>query len=220
MNQDEIMANILLELQQMKEKLSEQNEIIQQLRKENTQLKVENELLKQEIKKLKETTNKDSTNSSKPPSTDDGFKEKASKKDKNTDKKRGGQKGSKGNNLKKSDNPDTIEVLESSTCGKCNHSLLDIEVKSISAKQVFDIPPVKMKVTEFRQHSKVCPCCATVNKPDFPDGLNSYVQYGDNIKTFIAYLNTYQMVPYERITELVGDLTSHTMSSGTVVSTK
>ena len=223
MNQDEIMANILLELQQMKEKLSEQDEVIQQLRKENIQLQEENKqlreeniLLKQEIKKLKERSNKDSTNSSKPPSTDDGFKEKESKKDKNTDKKRGGQKGSTSNNLKKSDNPDKIEVLESSTCSKCNHSLLDVEVKSISKKQVFDIPPVKMKVTEFQQHSKVCPCCAKVNKPDFPDALNSYVQYGDNIKTFIAYLNTYQMVPYERITELVGDLTSHTMSSGTV----
>ncbi len=59
-------------------------------------------------------------------------------------------------------------------------------------------------------------CCEIYNKPDFPDALNSYVQYGDNIKTFIAYLNIYQMVPYERITELVGDLTSHTMSSGTV----
>ncbi len=200
----------------MKEKLSKQDEIIRQLQEENSQLEVENNSLKQEIKKLKESSSKDSTNSSKPPSTDNGFKEKESKKEKNTKRKRGGQKGSTSNNLKKSDNPDIIEVLESSTCSNCSHSLLDVEAKSVSIKQVFDIPPVTMQVTQLEQHSKVCPCCNTVNKPDFPEGLNSYVQYGDNIKTFIAYLNTYQMVPYERITELVEDFTSHKMSSGTV----
>jgi len=223
MNQNKIIENILLELEQMKKKLFKQDEIIRQLQKgnvqlkeENTKLKTENHLLKQEIKKLKESANKDSTNSSKPPSTDNGFKEKESKKDKNINRKRGGQKGNTSNNLKKTDSPDIIEVLESSTCINCNHSLIDVKVKSISTKQVFDIQPVKMQVTEFQQHNKVCPCCSTVNKPDFPDGLNSYVQYGDNIKTFIAYLNTYQMVPYERITELVEDLTSHKMSSGTI----
>lgn len=216
MNQDDIMANILLELQEMKEKISEQNEIILELKEENRQLREENYLLKQEIIKLKEIINKDSSNSSKPPSTDNGFTEKETKKGKNTNKKRGGQVGSRSNNLKKSENPDVIKVLESSTCSNCNHSLLEVEVKSISTKQVFDIPKIQMEVTEFQQHNKVCPCCSTANKPKFPDGLNSYVQYGDNIKTFIAYLNTYQMVPYERITELVEDLTSHNMSNGTV----
>ncbi len=223
MHKNKIIENILLELEQMKGKSSKQDEIILQLREENRELKIENNLLKkenyllkQEIKKLKESANKDSTNSSKPPSTDNGFKEKESKTDKNTNRKRGGQKGNRSNNLKKTDTPDIIEVLESSTCSNCNHSLSDVEAKSISTKQVFDIPPVKMQVTEFQQHNKVCPCCSTANKPDFPAGLNSYVQYGDNIKTFIAYLNTYQMVPYERITELVEDLTSHKMSSGTI----
>ena len=207
MNQDKTIENILLELKEMKNIISNQNEIIKELR-------IENSLLKQEIKNLKESANKDSSNSSKPPSTDNNFKEKESKK--NTNNKRGGQKGNRSNNLKKSDNPDVIKVLENAHCINCNHSLIDIKAKSISSKQVFDIPPVTMQITEFQQHNKVCPCCRTVNKPDFPKGLNSYVQYGDNIKTFIAYLNTYQMLPYERITELIEDFTSHKMSSGTI----
>ena len=85
MHQNKIIENILLELEQMKGKLSKQDEIILQLREKNRELKIENNLLKkenyllkQEIKKLKESTNKDSTNSSKPPSTDNGFKEKES----------------------------------------------------------------------------------------------------------------------------------------------
>jgi len=202
MNQDEMLKNILLELEE--------------LRKENKELREENKLLKEENKKLKEQVNKDSSNSSKPPSTDNKFKEKASSKAKDKNKKRGGQKGRKGSNLKKSDKPDKIEILESTTCINCKNNLEEVEVKSVSSKQVFDIPKVEMEVTEFQQHSKVCPCCKTVNKPEFPVGLNSYVQYGENIKTFIAYLNTYQMVPYERIGELVEDFTSHKMSSGTI----
>ncbi|CAA6809180.1 MAG: Transposase [uncultured Sulfurovum sp.] len=160
MSIEEVMRNILLELEELRE---------------------ENRLLKEEIKRLKENGNKDSTNSSKPPSTDNGFKEKEAKNDKSTSKKRGGQKGRTSNNLKKSDNPDVIEILESFTCSKCHHNLLDVKVKSISKKQVFDIPPVKMKVTEFQQHNKVCPCCRTENKPHFPEGLNTYVQYGRRI---------------------------------------
>ena len=107
-------------------------------------------------------------------------------------------------------------MLEGTVCNNCKHSLEDVEVKSISSKQVFDIAKVKMEVTEFQQYQKICPFCKIVNKPEFPTGLNSYVQYGKNIKTLIAYLNTYQMVPYERIGELVEDFTSHKMSSGTI----
>lgn len=209
MNQDKTMIEILEELQQMKIILSQKDEIIQQLKEENL-------LLKQEIKKLKESAGKDSTNSSKPPSTDNAFKEKESKANKNTKRKRGAQKGHTGSNLKKSDNPDFVKVLQSTTCEECSHNLEDVDAKSVSSKQLFDIPPVVMQVTEFQQETKVCPCCGTVNKPDFPEGLNSYVQYGNNIKAFIAYLSTYQMVPYGRITELIEDLVKHRISSGTV----
>ena len=120
MSQNKTIEKILLELEEMKEKLFKQDEIILQLR--------------EEIKKLKESANKDSNNSSKPPSTDNGFKEREGKQTKNTNKKRGGQKGNRSNNLKKSDNPDVIEILESFTCSKCNHDLLDVKVKSISSK--------------------------------------------------------------------------------------
>lgn len=204
MNKDEIIENILLELKQLKETIVKQDRIIQSLQKEN--------------KKLKEIINKDSTNSSKPPSTDSSFKDKNDTTNEGSKKKqkRGGQKGSTSNNLKKVDNPDIVKILEVSNCTNCNFTLKDIDAVSISTKQTFDIPKIKMEVTEFQQHNKVCPCCNSVNKPDFPNDLNSYVQYGDNIKTFIAYLNTYQMIPYARIAELVEDFTSHKISSGTI----
>jgi len=212
--------------------MTNNNQLLEKILLELTLVKQENVKLKEiivkqdlEIKELKRRLNLDSSNSSKPPSTDDGFKNKnddkndskdKSNKKPNKKKDRGAQKGNPGNNLKRVDNPDKIEILEINSCKNCNHSLENIEAKSISTKQVFDIPKIEMEVTEIQQHSKVCPCCNTLNKPNFPEELKSYVQYGDNIKAFIAYLNTYQMIPYERIIELIEDFTSHKISSGTI----
>jgi len=199
-----------------------QDNLLEKILLELAQIKQENRELKAEIKRLNEIINKDSSNSSKPPSTNDGFKD-ANKNDnskstatKKKKKSRGGQNGRKGTNLKKVNNPDYIEKLEIHSCKNCNHNLEDINSIITGIKQQFDIPKIKIEVTQYQQHSKTCPCCNTVNKPDFPANLKSYVQYGDNIKAFIAYLNTYQMLPYDRISELLEDFVSHKISSGTI----
>ncbi|MEA3314849.1 MAG: transposase, partial [Campylobacterota bacterium] len=199
MNQDNLLEDIYLELKELKEEVTS---------------------LKQEIKRLNEIINKDSSNSSKPPSTDNGFKD-TDKKDSSSDpkdkkRKRGGQTGSKGSNLEKVNNPDSIEVLTVSSCKNCNHSLEDVDSSLISTKQLFDIPKINIEVTEFQLHSKTCPCCSSVNKAQYPSHLKATTQYGDNIKTFIAYLNTYQMLPYDRISELLEDFISHKISNGTI----
>jgi len=203
MIQDNLLEKVLLELAEIKQELLEAKDTISYLKDEN--------------KRLKEIINKDSSNSSKPPSTNDGFKDskKASSNSK-TKKSRGGQKGNTSNNLKKVSNPDHIEKLEINNCKNCNHSLLDVDSKVTGTKQLFDIPQIQLEVTEYQQHSKTCPCCNTINKPNYPANLKSYVQYGDNIKTFIAYLNTYQMLPYDRISELLEDFISHKISNGTI----
>ena len=82
-----------------------QNNLLEKILIELAELKQENIELKAEIKRLKEIINKDSSNSSKPPSTNDGFKDpkKSSSKSTTTKKKpRGAQVGSKGTNLEKS----------------------------------------------------------------------------------------------------------------------
>jgi len=205
MVQDNLLEKILLELDEIKQELSDAKDIIRDLQNEN--------------KKLKEIINKDSTNSSKPPSTDNGFKDKEENKkskSKTIKKKRGGQTGSIGTNLKKVSKPDHIEILEINSCKNCNHNLVDVNSKLTGTKQEFDIPKIKIEVKEYQQHSKICPCCNSINKPEFPSHLKSYVQYGDNIKIFIAYLNTYQMLPYDRVSELIKDFTTHKLSNGTI----
>ncbi len=205
MNRDRIIENILIELKEIKEELSQAKKTIVSLKKEN--------------KRLKEIINKDSSNSSKPPSTNDRFTDPKKSSSNTTTKKkkpRGGQEGSKGTNLKKVNNPDHIEILEVNSCKDCNHDLEDIDSTLISTKQLFDIPPLNIEVTEYQLHSKTCSCCGSVNKPEYPSNLKSYVQYGDNIKILVAYLNTYQMIPYDRISEFLEDFISHKISNGTI----
>ena len=152
MIQDNLLEKILYELAQIKQENIELKEIIA---KQNL-----------ELKELKRRLDMDSSNSSKPPSTNDGFKDpdkkEISSNPKVKKKKRGGQFGSKGSNLKKSDKPNFVEVLLDTVCNNCNHNLEDIDSKLISSKQLFDIPKINIQVTEFQLHSKTCPCCNIV----------------------------------------------------------
>jgi regulator of replication initiation timing len=76
------------------------------LRKENAELKQENILLKIEISELKARLNQNSSNSSKPPSSDYFNRKPAFSK--TSVGKKGGQSGHKGDTLKQIENPDKI----------------------------------------------------------------------------------------------------------------
>jgi transposase len=174
------------------------------------------EELKQRIKELEDKLDMDSTNSSKPPSTDSKLTNKKNPKTKKSKRRRGAQKGHKGNFLKLSENPDTTNMLLPYNCTRCNKSLDNVNNYKIDKRQVYDLPEIKVNVTEYQAHSKICPCCNTINKPKFPNHIKATTQYGENLKSFVSYCNTYQMLPYERITELINDIASHKISTGTI----
>jgi transposase len=193
-NTPEVAATILMKLAQLEEDLIKANV---------------------EIKKLKAIISKDSSNSSKPPSTDNKLTKKSNGKNSTSKKKRGGQQGHTGRTLKMVKNPDKVVVLEVSTCS-CGHSLHNVNTSKVIKRQSFDLPEIKMEVTQFEQHTKVCPNCSSVNTTPFPANVTATTQYGDNMRSFIAYCNTYQMIPYERISEMLEDLTSYRLSNGTI----
>ncbi|MBL0708137.1 MAG: IS66 family transposase [Sulfurimonas sp.] len=168
------------------------------------------------LKRLEEIIGMNSTNSSKPPSTDNKLTKKKKQSTSSSKKKRGAQAGHKGKNLKIVATPDTTEILLPSTCSCCNGSLKNIDSSKFEKRQLFDLPSVKMQVAEYQAHSIECKECHTLNKAEFPENINATTQYGDKLKSFISYLNAYQMLPYERIAETIEDLTSHKMSTGTI----
>ena len=195
-NSSEIAATILMRLVQLEEDLLKANA---------------------EIKRLQDIISKDSSNSSKPPSTDNKLTKEPNSKT-GAKKKRGGQPGHKGRTLKMINNPDKVVILETTVCS-CGHNLNDVQSSKMIKRQSFDLPEIKMMVTQFEQHTKVCPCCSSTNTTSFPKNITATTQYGDNLRSFIAYCNTYQMIPYDRITEMIEDLTSHRLSNGTIYNT-
>ena len=172
--------------------------------------------LEQRIKELEARLNMNSTNSSKPPSTDNKLTKSKKPSSSTSKKKRGAQAGHKGKSLKIVASPDETEVLLPTSCSCCGSSLSDIDSSKHEKRQLFDLPEVKMNVTEYQAHSLECKECHTINKAKFPENIKAVTQYGNNLKSFISYLNAYQMLPYERIAETIEDLTSHKMSVGSI----
>lgn len=174
----------------------------------------ENEIvqLQDDVARLKRT----SRNSSKPPSSD-AYQKPAPKslRKKSKGKKSGGQKGHQGHTLQKVKKPDKIKKHRVHNCEKCNRSLLGEPVKDVEKRQVFDIPPIKVKVTEHQGEIKEC-ACGHVTHAKFPREARQPTQYGNRFKSILVYLNHYQLLPLERTSELCKDLFGHSISEGTI----
>lgn len=171
-------------------------------------------MLKERLKKLEEQINKNSKNSSKPPSTD-GFNKPKSLRKKSL-KPNGGQKGHEGHTLKQTDRPDKIIVHEVSTCKECSHSLNEIEPTVSEKRQVFGFE-IKKVVTEHQAIEKICPQCGIKNKSIFPDDVQCHVQYGSEVKAVATYLSQYQLLPQERICDFFDDIVGIRPSEATII---
>jgi len=166
--------------------------------------------LNERIKHLEDQISKNSSNCSKPPSSDEYNKIPKSSKPK-TDKKPGGQKG---HTLKMSAKVYKIENHPVIICEGCDKDLSKQQSERIERRQEFEIPPMKIEVTEHCSEVKTC-TCGQVNKV-FPKGVNHPVQYGSNLKSLVVYLQDYQLLPYGRTKELVKDLFGHNISTGSL----
>ena len=76
-----------------------------------------------------------------------------------------------------------------------------------SARQVFDLPePTPLVVTEHRVHDCRCTGCGARSRASFPDEVKAPVQYGPRIAAVVIYLLHYQLLPEDRLAELMADL--------------
>ena len=167
------------------------------------------------IKHLENQLAKNSNNSSKPPSSD-GYKKPAPKSlRKKGERKSGGQPGHTGQTLERVDEPDRIEMHSVLHCECCGLALADRCVDSFEKRQVHDLPPLRLIVTEHQAETKVC-ACGHRNKAPFPEGVNAPVQYGPAIQAAAVYLKNYQHLPYARTHELLGDFFGCSISEGTL----
>lgn len=174
-------------------------------------------MLEDRVTYLENNQKKDSSNSSKPPSTDIGTAHRTQSLRTKSGKNPGGQHGHKGETLSFSETPNELVVHRINKCKCCGKSLSGSAVVDYERRQVFDIPPIEMLTTEHRSEIKNCPHCHTVNHAVFPEGVSQPVQYGTNVQQLAVYFTQYQLLPYGRTSEIFKDLFGHTLSSSFLV---
>lgn len=102
-------------------------------------------------------------------------------------------------------------------CKECGHTLENVKVEAYERRQIFDIPPVNLIVTEHRSQIKSCPHCGKLNKAVFPESVKYPVQYGPNILASAIYCKNYQFIPYKRILEFFDDVMGIKICSATII---
>jgi transposase len=168
----------------------------------------ENAALRQQVADLRRQLDKNSSNSSKPPSSD-GLK-KPPRVPKSlrgrSGKKSGGQTGHTGDTLRPTDKPDRIERHAATTCRHCEACLTDAMVTGEERRQVFDLPQPRLEVTEHRAVTYRCQHCRGATTAAFPETVTAHVQYGPRLRATAVYLNVQQLIPEDRVCEAMADL--------------
>ncbi len=173
------------------------------------------EVSEKRIKHLEDQLAKNSRNSGKPPSSD-GLNRPAPKSlRQKSQRPSGGQPGHAGSTLEMSGQPDRIEVHRVESCARCGASPEAMQCVSVEKRQVHDLPPGRLIVTEHHAETKRCPC-GCLHKAVFPPEVTAPVQYGPGVKATAVYLKNYQLLPYERTCEVFADLFACPISEGTL----
>lgn len=135
---------------------------------------------------------------------------------KKSDRPTGGQFGHKGKTLEMSSTPDEVVGHYPLFCNGCGSTLHSENAQLEHRRQLIEIPPIVPKHIEHRSYSTTCTGCGTCTVADMPEELISPVQYGPTVSALVGYLNIYQYLPYQRISNLMGGIFQLPISQGTV----
>jgi len=175
--------------------------------------------LEARVQELEAQQSKNSTNSSKPPSSD-GLKKpfRTQSLREKSGRKPGGQPGHEGKTIKFSETPDEVIPVETKKRCDCGASLDEAQIIDSERRQVVDLPPLKPITIEYRGDIVKCRCCQREHNLEFPATVTPGVSYGDGVKAAALYLMNYHLIPYGRAAELFEDLFGIPLSGGTLSS--
>jgi transposase len=186
------------------------------------------ERLTARVAELERRLGADSSNSSRPPSSDPPWSKKPAKPRSSRERsgrKPGKQPGDPGVSRSLCENPDRVVPIEAGHCSGCSRSLTGAPATVAERRQVVDLPPVPAPViTEYQLLSKTCGCCGAVTTADWTgaDDVNaqvvapagSPVRIGPRALAMCALLTCGHYLPVGRATALLETLTGLHLATG------
>ncbi|MDQ4032824.1 MAG: IS66 family transposase [Actinomycetota bacterium] len=169
-----------------------------------------------EIAELKRRLDKDSSTSSKPPSSDSPYRRPARESGRRSSgRKPGKQRGAPGSTLPLVEDPDEVVICDRGCCAGCGADLAEAPVIGMSRRQVTDVlPPPPPRVTEYQILTRACPCCAARCTAAAPAVASGRAQYGPGVLARAAELLCAHYLPVLRATRLMASLVGVTVSTG------
>jgi transposase len=171
--------------------------------------------LRAEVTELKARLDRNSRNSSMPPSAEQLSKPAPKSLRKKTGRRSGGQDGHRGQTLRQVATPDETVRHEPVACAGCGNHLVGAVQVGAERRQVFDIPPIAVRVVEHQLIKRRCRCgvitCAVA-----PEGVRGPTCYGPRITAIILYLYVGQFLSKARTAAALAELFGTPVSQGTV----
>ena len=163
---------------------------------------------------------KNSTNSSKPPSSDGLAGEQRPRGRKHKSKRKpGGQPGHPGHHrrLVPSAEVNAIEVLLPKQCGHCGGSLPQEPGKMTTEgeprrHQVTEVPLVKAHITEYQFPNVICGQCGKTTRAPLPEEIAG--QFGPQLTALIAYWTVVCRLPRRLVEAMLADVLGIEISLG------
>jgi transposase len=204
-------------LEERSAELEAENAALREQVRELPRLREQIAWLTTQMQDLQARLAKDSHNSSKPPSSD-GLTRKTKSLRRRSGRKPGGQIGHPGATLRLVACPDAVVEHRPAICSGCQMPLLEgAPVVLRERRQVQELPPIRLVVTEHQALHVRCPACQQVSVGSFPAAAPSRVQYGPRLRALCVYLVEQQLVPYGRVRELLAEVFGTALSLGTLV---
>lgn len=172
--------------------------------------------LRARVADLEAKLGRDSSNSSKPPSSDSPYKRSPPKPP--SGKKQGGQPGHPGSNraLLDSSAVDDLVPHFPTTCGGCGHALPAVPDGDPVREQIWELPPIKPHVTEHQFHAVVCAHCkertVATRTPDMPKGA-----FGPRAEASAVYFIGAGRLSVMETKRVFADLLNFPISSGGLI---
>jgi transposase len=190
--------------------------LVVSLRQELAEARAELERARERIAELGARLAQSPRNSSKPPSSEGlGKPPRKQSLRKNTGRRPGGQTGHQGTTLAQVARPDREVRHEPPCCVRCGAGLAGRPVTAVERRQVFDLPPMPIQVTEHQLIERECGC-GHRTKAAAPHGAEAPACYGPRVVAIIIYLYIGQFLSKKRTAQALAELFGVPVSSGTV----